>query len=95
VPRYFFHTSDGGKYEDDDGVELADDAAARTHAAAYAGQVLRSEPGVLWNGGDFRVAVTNALGTPVFTIVCSGTEGNQMGDKASESYQARADARRR
>jgi len=51
---YFFNAIDGGRVDDNEGSELPSDAAARVHAIQYAGDVLSSEPGVLWDGGEFK-----------------------------------------
>ena len=34
MPLYFFHTRNGGDYDDDDGTHFADDTAARAGARA-------------------------------------------------------------
>ena len=41
MPLYFFHTRNGGDYDDDDGTRLADDTAARAEAIRTAGAVLK------------------------------------------------------
>lgn len=69
MPRYFFHTVDGGRDRDQEGTELSDNAAARKAAIRFAGAVLHDEPDVLWDGRDYRVEVTNEAGDLLFTIV--------------------------
>ncbi|WP_037492168.1 DUF6894 family protein [Sphingobium indicum] len=69
MPRYFFHTVDGGRDVDQEGTELPNDAAARKAAIRFAGAVMHDEPDVLWDGRDYRVEVTNETGALLFTIV--------------------------
>ena len=69
MPSYFFHTADGTRDLDREGVELADDAAARKEAIRFAGAVMHDQPEVLWDGRDYRVEVTNTSGDLLFTIV--------------------------
>ncbi|WP_120251137.1 DUF6894 family protein [Sphingobium limneticum] len=69
MPRYFFHTVDGGRDFDQEGTELPNDAAARKAAIRFAGAVMHDEPDVLWDGRDYRVEVTNETGALLFTIV--------------------------
>ena len=69
MPRYFFHTADGGRVHDDEGQELADTGAARKAAIRYAGAVLHDEPDILWDGSEFRVEVTDENGAWVLTVV--------------------------
>ena len=70
MPRYFFNSVDGKRIDDDRGTELPDNGAARVHAIQYAGDVLSSEPGVLWDGHEFKVEVNGDKGIRLFTIVC-------------------------
>ncbi len=69
MPRYYFHTADGTRDWDPDGVELADQGAARKEAIRFAGAVMTDEPDVLWDGRDFRVEVTNEQRHLLFTII--------------------------
>ena len=70
MPRYFFNSVDGKRDDDDRGTELPDHGAARVHAIQYAGDVMSDEPGVLWDGREFKVEVTGDNGLKLFTIVC-------------------------
>lgn len=69
MPRYFFHAADGRRDRDSTGVELADHASARAEAIRFAGAVLTDEPEVLWEGGPFRIEVTDAAQHLLFTVV--------------------------
>ncbi|MBB3860799.1 hypothetical protein GGQ88_002068 [Novosphingobium hassiacum] len=68
MPRYFFHTRDGRDHPDHEGVELANDAAARLYAVRYAGEVLISEPEALARGHKLDVQVVDERGEALFAI---------------------------
>lgn len=69
VPQFFFHTADGKRDRDKHGVDLPDAARARVEGIKYAGAVIADQPGLLWNGHDFRVEVTDESGALLFTII--------------------------
>ena len=69
VPRFFFHTADGERNFDQEGVELADNAAARKAAIRFAGALMHDQPEGLWDGHDSRGEGTNQAGELLFTIV--------------------------
>ena len=69
MPRYFFATADGTRETDHIGTQLANIAAARVEAIRYAGDVLSDQPGMLWDGEDFRVEVSDETGLVLFTVV--------------------------
>ena len=71
MPRYFFHTSDGSRQEDDVGVELANDAAARREAVCYAGSLLQDEPGLVQNDHGLRINVVDENGSVKFAVMVS------------------------
>jgi hypothetical protein len=72
MARYFFNTRDGGIDRDDHGQELASPNEARTAAVRFAGEVLRDDPSLVWQGRDFRVEVTDAEGLVLFTLITLG-----------------------
>ncbi len=74
MPRYFFSSTNGSRHDDDRGAELSGDGAARVHAIQYAGDVMSNEPGVLWDGQEFKVEVTGDKGIRLFTIVCHAVD---------------------
>lgn len=78
MPHYYFHTADGGRDIDRDGLELADDPAARSEAIRYAGAVMRDDPDLLWDGGDFRVEVTNEDKRLLFTIIMLAVDAPRL-----------------
>lgn len=57
MPRYFFNLDDHHREEDLEGTELAGPEAARIAAVVYAGECLRDNPAMLWDGSRFRVEV--------------------------------------
>ena len=69
MPRFYFNSADGGCDRDDEGVELADAAGARSEAIRYAGAVMRDNPDVIWDGHDFRVEVLDEDRRLVSTVV--------------------------
>lgn len=78
MPRYFFHTADGGRCRDRSGTPLPDDAAARAAAIRFAGDVLSDEPDLLRDGKDFRVEVTDEQGVLLFTIVTQTVDAPRL-----------------
>lgn len=68
MPRYFFHTADGGVQRDDEGTELAGVEAARVAAIRFAGEVLASEPNSLGDSGEFQVRVLDENGVQRLSI---------------------------
>ena len=82
MPRYFFHTADGSRDRDLEGVELKDHSAARREAIKFAGSVLNDQPAVLWDGRDFRVEVTDKTGDLLFTIITLAVNAPAGGDTA-------------
>jgi hypothetical protein len=69
MKRYFFHTADGSRERDSDGMLLVSLDAARVQAIRFAGEVLSTEPEVLWDGKDFRIEVTDDKDMLLFTVV--------------------------
>ena len=80
MPRYFFHTADGSRDRDLEGVDLEDHGVARKEAIKFAGSVLNDQPSVLWDGRDFRVEVTNRKGDLLFTIITLAVNAPAGGD---------------
>ena len=83
MPRYFFHTADGSRDLDREGFDCADDGAARKQAIRYAGEVMRDEPQVLWDGRDFRVEVMNEAEDLLFTVVMISIDAPASGQPPS------------
>ena len=69
MPRYHFNCVDGSLEPDVAGIELADDHAAHAHAMKCAGEVLQSEPAMVWAHGQWRVEVTDDDGAFLFGVI--------------------------
>ena len=77
MPRYHFHCVDGSRIPDYDGMSLPDLATARQEAVRFAGEVLQSEPALLWQKGQWRVEVTGEDGVLLFTLVTLAIDAPQ------------------
>ena len=69
MPRYHFASVDGKRERDEEGTELHDLDAARAMAVQYAGEVLKSDPAIVWHNGQWRVEVTDDQGALLFTLL--------------------------
>lgn len=69
MTRYFFNIEDHVRDEDNQGTELADAAQARLQAIAFAAGVLRDDPGLVWDGREFIVQVSNEQGERVGDVI--------------------------
>ena len=69
MPIYHFGSVDGRREADDEGTELENDGAAQIMALRYAGEVLQSDPDMLWKNGQWRVEVTDGDGVLLFTVI--------------------------
>jgi phage terminase large subunit-like protein len=71
---YFFNLA-GAIYDPDVvGLELPSLGAARVMAAKHAGEVLRDRPGVVWQGEELRVEVTDSDQLVLFTLIVLGVD---------------------
>ncbi len=75
MPRYFFHTREPRPTIDDEGLELADDAAARCAAIRYGGDLLSLEPSILGAEQSFRVEAVDAAGKLCCAVVILTIDG--------------------
>ena len=66
---YHFNCVDGARIPDTEGISLPDDQTAQVEAVRFAGEVLQSEPHMLWEKGQWRVEVTDAHGLLLFTVI--------------------------
>lgn len=80
MPKFYFHTADGHRDIDHEGVELADAGAARVEAIRYAGAILADDPDVLWDGREFRVSVTDDRKRLRVTIVMLAVDAPDFAD---------------
>lgn len=80
MARYFFNTIDSVHGRDTEGTELTDHAAARKHAIVFAGEVMHSEPTVLWGGRVFQVQIRDKDDLLLFTVTAYVTNALAAGD---------------
>jgi hypothetical protein len=74
MPRYFFDLRDHEVAPDAEGVELADDEAARSEAVAFLGRHLVDHPDFGWRGQEVRVHVAREDRTPMFLVMVMGVD---------------------
>jgi len=67
VPQYYFNIARGRRFDDVDGLELEDVAAARAEAAAFANDLMRMGP-ERRDWSKWVVCVTDSEDKPVFDL---------------------------
>ncbi|MDB5719801.1 MAG: hypothetical protein JWP15_419 [Alphaproteobacteria bacterium] len=72
--RYFFNLAGAVHDPDNAGLELADMGSARLMAAQHAGELLRDRPGLVWQGEELRVEVTDCDRLVMFTVIVLGVD---------------------
>ena len=78
MPLYFFHTADGGRDFDHEGVDLPNADAAHLEAIQHAGETLRHHPQELWNHGQWRIEVSDETGSLIFTVLTIAIEAPRL-----------------
>ena len=68
MPRYFFDIDNHERYVDEEGTELAGADEARIQAVIFAGDYLRENPHLVWDGGHLRVAVRDQTGAILLSV---------------------------
>jgi hypothetical protein len=68
MPRFHFNVEDGRHYPDQDGLELAGQAAARDEALRAIGELVAAKPEDFWRDGFFRMTVTDDDGLTLFIL---------------------------
>jgi hypothetical protein len=74
MARYFFHTEDGGRFPDDEGVDLPDLAAVRVEAVGVLADLLRDNPQEVLKTGRLRIVVVDERQATVFVLAVSATD---------------------
>ena len=74
MPLYHFHVASGRRLTDGDGFELPNDKAAHLEAIRFAGEMLRDQPDVLWDTGQWRVEVCDEQNALLFTVIVLGVD---------------------
>ncbi|HVV33924.1 MAG TPA: hypothetical protein VHC73_11915 [Vitreimonas sp.] len=69
MPRYFFHTTNGKRTPDAEGIDLVDVSAARTTAIRLAGELLKDAPDLLCETTDLKVDVTDGNAATLFSVL--------------------------
>ena len=69
MPLYFFHTRNGGDYNDEDGTHFHDDTAARAGAIISAGEMLKDLGADFWAGQDWSLRVLSETGRLVCELL--------------------------
>jgi hypothetical protein len=74
MPRYFFDMDNHKHDVDEEGTELPSADDARIQAVVFAGDYLRDQPGLVWDGSQFAVAVRDEAGTVLLNVVVTATD---------------------
>lgn len=74
MTRYFFHMHGSAHERDEDGLDLADDNAARREAIRYGGSLLSDEPDILNRNDGLRINVVNEKGRLCFAVVINALD---------------------
>jgi phage terminase large subunit-like protein len=72
--RYFFNLAGAVHDPDNEGFELASLGDARVMAAKHAGEVLRDRPGIVWQGEELRIEVTDSTRLVQCTVIVLGVD---------------------
>jgi hypothetical protein len=83
MPRYYFHTTDGSRDEDDVGVVLSDAAAARREAIRYGGSLLHDDPEIIDANGGLRIEVVDEDGVFCAVVLIHAVDARQAGRQAA------------
>ncbi|WP_326914904.1 DUF6894 family protein [Sphingopyxis chilensis] len=83
MPRYFFHTSDGSRDQDDVGVELNDAATARREAIRYGGSLLHDNPEIVDAHGGLRIEVVDESGVFCAAVLIQAVDADQARGRAA------------
>jgi hypothetical protein len=71
MPKYFFNTVDGRRFQDDEGVDLPDLETVRAEATRSMGELLKEQPEDLLSTGRLRLEVADASGANVLVVEVS------------------------
>ncbi|UAK25709.1 DUF6894 family protein [Sphingomonas nostoxanthinifaciens] len=78
--RYFFHTADGSRQRDTEGIELPNHSAARREAIRFIGECLHDQPELLSGHTNFRVEVTGRDNMMLFKIIALAVNAPAAGN---------------
>lgn len=71
MARYFFHTNNGGRRLDAEGVDLPTDRAAQLEATRLLGELLAQNPEDFWRSQALTITVSNGEGRVDFELMAS------------------------
>lgn len=80
MPIYHFHDADGVRWNDAEGIDVADDQAAQLLATRFAGEMLQQQPHKLWEHGQWRVEVTDDRNIQRFTVIMIAIDAPRPGE---------------
>ena len=84
MPRYVFNVQDGSSTRDADGTDLPDIYAAQEQAIRTSGELLRDLGARVWDGGEWRVEVSDERGQVLFALRFSAEERLGAADGSAE-----------
>lgn len=71
---YFFNLAGAVHDPDEDGIKLRTLAKAKAVAVTNAAEIIRDRPGIVWEGEELRVEVTNIKQEVLFTVIVVGVD---------------------
>lgn len=71
MARYFFHTHNGGRRLDGEGVDMPTGRAAQLEATRLLGELLAQKPEDFWRSQALTITVTDAGGRVEFELAAS------------------------
>lgn len=77
MPRYFFHVTDGSDISDLEGTVLENDAAARTEAVRFSGELLSDNAEHFWSGEEWKMRVTNEKDLTLFELMFTASRSRR------------------
>jgi hypothetical protein len=75
MAQYFFHTENGRRLPDDEGVDLPDLAAVRAEAVGVLADLLKDNSQAFLETRRLRIVVEDAQQATVFVLAVSATDG--------------------
>lgn len=73
MPRYFFHSANGGPTPDRDGVEYADNEGAQVAALRFLSELLKDDADSFWESRSLELTVSDDQGLSLFVLRVSVT----------------------
>jgi hypothetical protein len=78
MPRFNFHGHDGSDLLDTQGTDLPDFRTVRREAVMLAGRLLLDKPDTSWEGSDWHMTVTDAVGLFLFWLDFTATNAPNL-----------------